>query len=157
MFLKFLSLIKPKLFFSVISMAEQNSNIESFKRGFDLFYRVSYLGKGPVEKEIPDHIIERRIAIPGELVFSLGEVRFRADNEDDMRDKNEIRFSMDQLQGETACQKNKIIFITLLKRDGNEEERRYYFDVSEDGERSRAVYHPQWIKFAKLYNEQQKQ
>ena len=138
-------------------MAQRNSNIENFKLGFDLFYRVSYLGRGPEEKEIPNHIIERRRAIPGYLFFSLGGVRFRADNEDEMRDENEIRFTMDQLEGENVCQENKILFITLLKRDGNEEERMYYFDVANGPERGRAVYHPQWISFGKRYNEQQKQ
>ena len=140
-------------------MAEKNkSDIELFKSGNPICYEVSYLGNGPDESTIPDHIINRKVSIPGKLYFSLEGVKFKANDMEKVHASSmDFRFSMDELEGEKACQENKILFITLLSRDGNSEERMYYFDVSEDGERSRAVYHPQWIKFGKRYNEHQRQ
>ena len=62
-----------------------------------------------------------------------------------------LNFSMNDLEGEKACRENRILFITLLHGAN----RRHYFNVAEDGERGRAVYHPKWINFCKRYNEQQ--
>ena len=134
-------------------MVEKNkSDIELFKSGNQILYEVSYLGTGPVENIIPDYILNRRMQMPGKIYFSLEGVKFKADLGDYMETVYE--FSMDQLEGEKACHENKILFITLLPRDGNNEERRYYFDVANGPERRRAVYHPQWINFGKRYNEQ---
>ena len=134
------------------------SDVDFFKMGAEFTHQVSYLGNGPVQNTIPDYIREKRMPIPGNLLFLLEGVEFEGNLEvDDQPIEFSLKFSMDQLEGEKACHENKILFITLLPRNGNEEERRYYFDVSEDGERRRAVYHPQWINFAKRYNEQQRQ
>ena len=134
-------------------MAEQNkSDIELFKSGNPICYEVSYLGNGPDDNIIPDHIINRKVSIPGKLYFSLKGVKFKANNME-MLSASYFRFSMDELEGEKACHKNKILFITLLPRDANSEERRYYFDVANGPERRKAVYHPQWINFGKRYNE----
>ena len=135
----------------------QRSNTDLFKMGVQFIYKVTYLGNGPVENIIPDYILKRRRKGSGELIFSLKGVEFEGFEKDDWfgTDPVEVRlnFSMDEIEDEKACQENKILSITLLPCDGNSEERRYYFDVSENGERGRAVYHPQWIHFAKRYNE----
>ena len=142
---------------------EKPRDIEYFKNGFQLCYHVSYLGNGPVEVLIPDYILNRNMSMPGKIYFSLEGVDFKVnwnlggEDEDDDEEEYLFNFSMDQLEGEKACHENKILFITLLPRDGNEQERRYYFDVSEDGERKRAVYHPQWINFGKRYNERHRE
>ena len=141
---------------------EKPRDIEYFKNGFQLCYHVSYLGNGPVEVLIPDYILNRNMSMPGKIYFSLEGVDFKVNwnlgGEDEDDDEEDLfNFSMDQLEGEKACHENKILFITLLPRDGNEQERRYYFDVSEDGERKRAVYHPQWINFGKRYNERHRE
>ena len=139
-------------------MAQQTkSDIELFKSGGQVYYDVSYLGNGPVEDTIPNHILRKKMYITGKLYFSLKEVKFEVNwnfEEDEEEEEYLFTFSMDELEGEKACHENKILIITLLPSHGNGESRRYYFDVSEDGEKGRAVYHPQWIKFAKRHNEQ---
>ena len=147
---------------------EKPRDIEYFKNGFQLCYHVSYLGNGPVEVLIPDYILNRNMSMPGKIYFSLEGVDFKVnwnleeEIEDEVEEDEEdeeylLSFSIDEIEDEKACQENKILSITLLPCDGNSEERRYYFDVSEDGERKRAVYHPQWINFGKRYNERHRE
>ena len=131
--------------------------IDSFKAGNQIQYNVIYLGKGPVESTIPDSILNKTMEIPGKLSFSLEEVTFEGDlfGDEELGIEFALHFSVDQIEGEKACRENKVVFITLIPDHG--EERRYYFNVAEDGGRGSAVYHPQWVNFAKRYVERQRE
>ena len=130
--------------------------IDSFKAGNQIQYDVIYLGRGPVETTIPDRILNTTMKTTGTLSFSLEDVTFEGKlfDDEDLELEFILQFSLDQIESEKACRETKIVFITLLPDHG--EQRRYYFNVAEDGDRGRAVYHPQWVNFGKRYVKRQR-
>ena len=146
---------------------DQKSDIERFKAGEKFSYPVIYLGRGPAEDtisstiafrpaEIPENILTKEMQIPGKLIFSLEGVDFKVTNQED--DLNELSILLEDIEGEEACDENKILSITTLSRDGcqgYEEGETFYFDASEDD--GRAVYHPQWINIGKRCIEDKKE
>ena len=95
-------------------------HIESFKKGKEIVYDAVYLGRGPVENQIPARIFNMEMEIPGELSFSLRGVTFHMeeldeDEEDSEIDEEEFNFvfAMNEIEGEKACHVTKIYFVTL--------------------------------------------
>ena len=122
-----------------------SSDKKSFENGGQVFYEVSYLGEGPVEDKIPDDIIGRKKEnIPGMLYFSLKNVRFEADLEDEF--EYVLEFTMDNIESEKAWYESRILSFTL-----SHQKRRHYFGIAKTGARQGVVYRPYWINYGKNY------
>ena len=146
------------------------NDLKNFKKGAIFPYFVKYLGRGPVNDEVPDFVLERKNPIPGKLIFSLDKITFFCEEDvyndpfgdfthnssiEESFSEESVNFNylINQIESENMCYENKILCITLIPGVTNNEKQNIYFDVFDLNNKRCCVYYPQWFEIAKIHNE----
>ena len=102
------------------------NDLKNFKKGAIFPYFVKYLGRGPVNDEVPDFVLERKNPIPGKLIFSLDKITFFCEEDvyndpfgdfthdssiEESFSEESVNFNylMSQIESEKMCNEDKIM------------------------------------------------
>ena len=127
------------------AVAKMRTKLDDFKDGIPIGYPAKYICFGPAQDEISEEILKKKeSAIPGYLTFSLDRVDFQDENY-----LTQMDLTMDDIESEKLVNLQKILEIRVVPNKAVSDSNTHYLDVSKFENKNEAVYHPQWVNYAK--------